>query len=180
MEQNDRISTMAVYVELMAEQEPKPETNQQLKLLVKYRHMVKNINTEHMKQQIKEELQIKILKQHKARNHERSKTRPTTLTANTLDRRGLDETDARLNQLSEVQHGTKLFSWQVGLVSGERKTSQEYQMVSSESFTQSKKRCSKLVNQKEKIEKFTKDDTNRKVLKCKKCFFHNLHLIKKK
>ena len=67
MEQNDLISTMAVYVELMAEQEPKPEIEQQLKLVVEYRHMVKNINTEHMKQQIKEELQIKILKQHEAR-----------------------------------------------------------------------------------------------------------------
>merc|ERR1712208_179139 len=77
MEQNDLMSTMAVYVELMAEQEPKPETNQQLKLVVEYRHMVKYINTEHMKQQIKEELQIKVLKQHKARNHERSKIRPT-------------------------------------------------------------------------------------------------------
>ena len=67
MEQNDLISTMAVYVELMAEQEPKPEIDQQLKLVVEYRHMVKNINTEHMKQQIKEELQIKMLKQHEAR-----------------------------------------------------------------------------------------------------------------
>merc|ERR1712208_114990 len=67
MEQNDLISTMAVYVELMAEQEPKPEMEQQLKLVVEYRHMVKNINTEHIKQQIKEELQIKILKQHEAR-----------------------------------------------------------------------------------------------------------------
>ena len=63
MEQNDLISTMAVYVELMAEQEPKPEMEQQLKLVVEYRHMVKNINTEHMKQQIKEELHIKILRE---------------------------------------------------------------------------------------------------------------------
>ena len=141
--------------------------------------MVRNINIEHIKQQIKEELQIKNVKQHKARNHARSKTRPTNLTVNTLDRRGWDKTDARLNQLSEVKHGTKLFSWQVGLkksqedqmVSGEREKSQEYQMVSSESFTQSKKRCSKLVNQKEKNEKQFKDDTNRRVLKCKKCFF---------
>ena len=45
MEQNDLISTMAVYVELMAEQEPKPEMEQQLKLVVEYRHMAKNINT---------------------------------------------------------------------------------------------------------------------------------------
>ena len=107
------------------------------------------------------------------------------MTANTLDRRGLDETDAHLNQLSEVQYGTKLFSWQVGqksqedqMVSGEREKSQEYQMVSSESFTQSKKRCSKLVNQ--KIEKqLTKDDTNRKVLKCKKCSFTTSATLKK-
>merc|ERR1712030_48421 len=99
---------MAVYVELMAEQETKHETNQQLKLVVEYRHMVKNINTGHMKQQIKEELKIKVLKQHKARNHERSKTRLTTLTANKLDKKDLDETDARL--VIEVQHG-KLFSW---------------------------------------------------------------------
>ena len=121
MEQNVLISTLAVYVELMAEQEPKPEIDQQLKMVVEYRHMVRNINTEHIKQQIKEELQIKIVKQHKARNHERSKTRPTTLTANTLK-------------------------------------SQEDQMVSIESFTQSKKRCFKLVNQ--KIEKqLTKDET---------------------
>ena len=40
MEQNDLISTMAVYVERMAEQEPKPEMEQQLKLVVEYRHMV--------------------------------------------------------------------------------------------------------------------------------------------
>ena len=57
MEQNDLISTMAVYVELMAEQEPKPEIDQQLKMVVEYRHM--------------EESQIKNVKQHKARNHER-------------------------------------------------------------------------------------------------------------
>ena len=153
----------------MAEQEPKPEMEQQLNLVVEYRHMVKNINTEHMKQQIKEELQIKILKQHEAR-YQRSKTSPT--------KKDLEETDARL-RMREVQHDTKHSSWQVGqksqedqMVSGEKEKSQEYQMVSSESFTQSKKRCSKLVNQKEKIEKqFTKDDTNRKVLKFKKCFF---------
>ena len=104
-----------------------------------------------------------------------------------LDRRGLDETDAHLNQLSEVQHGTKLFSWQVGLkksqedqmVSGEREKSQEYQMVSSESFTQSKKDALKLVTQKETIEKFTKDDTNRKVLKCTKCSFTTSAALKK-
>ena len=40
MEQNDLISTMAVYVELMAEQETKPEIDQQLKLVVEYRHML--------------------------------------------------------------------------------------------------------------------------------------------
>ena len=153
------MSTLAIYFGLMADtQEPQTEIDQQLKLVVENRHMVRNINIEHIKQQIKEELQIKNVKQHKARNHERSKTRPTNLTANTLDRRGLDETDARLNQLSEVQHGTKLFSWQVGLkksqedqmVSGERENSQEYQMVSSESFTQSKKYALKLVTQKDK------------------------------
>ena len=58
----------------------------------------------------------------------------------------MDETDARLNQLSEVQHGTKLFSWQVGL-----KKSQEDQTEQSfESFTQSKKDALKLVTQKSK------------------------------
>ena len=67
MEQKDLRRTMDVYVELMAEQEPKPEIEQQLKLVVEYRHMLRNINKEHMKQQIKEELQIKILKQHEAR-----------------------------------------------------------------------------------------------------------------
>ena len=55
MEQKELISTMAVYVELMAEQEPKPEIDQQLKLVVEYKHMVRNINIEHCKQQIKEE-----------------------------------------------------------------------------------------------------------------------------
>ena len=145
MEQNDLISTMAVYVELMAEQEPKPEMEQQLKLVVEYRHMVKNINTEHMKQQIKEELQIKILKQHEAR-YQRSKTSPT--------KKDLEETDARL-RMREVQHDTKHSSWQVGqksqedqMVSGEKEKSQEYQMVSSESFKQSKKDALKLVTQK--------------------------------
>ena len=145
MEQNDLISTMAVYVELMAEQEPKPEIEQQLKLVVEYRHMVKNINTEHMKQQIKEELQIKILKQHEAR-YQRSKTSPT--------KKELEETDARL-RMREVQHDTKHSSWQVGqksqedqMVSGEKEKSQEYQMVSSESFKQSKKDALKLVTQK--------------------------------
>ena len=63
MEKKDLRRTMDVYVELMAE--PKPEIEQQLKMVVEYRHMVRSINTEHMKQQIKEELQ------HKARNHER-------------------------------------------------------------------------------------------------------------
>ena len=95
----------------------------------------------------------------------------------------MDETDACLNQLSEVQHGTKLFSWQAGLeksqVSGERKKSQEYQMVSSESFTQSKKDALKLVTQKEKNEKFAKDDTNGKVLKCTKCSFTTSAALKK-
>ena len=58
-----------------------------------------------------------------------------------LEGRGLDtDSDARLNQLSEVQHGAKLFSWQVGL-----EKSQEDQMVSKlgESFTQSNKSGSK-------------------------------------
>merc|ERR1712208_25700 len=102
----------AVYVELMTEQEPKPEIDQKLK------------------------------------------TRPTTLTANTLDKKDLDDTDARLNRMRDVQHGTKLLSWQVGqksqenqMVSGKKENSREYQMVSSESFTQSKKRCSKIGHQ---------------------------------
>ena len=71
-----------------------------------------------------------------------------------MDKKDLDETDARL--VSEVQHG-KLFSWQVGqksqedqMVSGERENSREYQMVSSESFKQSKRDALKLVTQKEK------------------------------
>ena len=75
--------------------------------------------------------------------------------------------------MREVQHDTKHSSWQVGqksqedqMVSGEKEKSQEYQRVSSESFKQSKKDALKLVTQKEKIEKFTKDDKNRKVLKC--------------
>ena len=100
-----------------------------------------------MKEQIKEELQIKILKQHEAR-YQRSKTSPT--------KKDLEETDARL-RMREVQHGTKHSSWQVGqksqedqMVSGEKEKSQEYQMISSESFKQSKKDALKLVTQKEK------------------------------
>ena len=74
MEKKDLRRTMDVYVELMAEQEPQPEIEQQLKLVVEYRHMLRNINKEHMKQQIKEELQIKILKQHEDRKHHEEHT----------------------------------------------------------------------------------------------------------
>ena len=55
---------MDLYVELMATQ---PEIEQQLKLIVEYRHMLRNINKKHMEKQIKVELQTKILKQHKDR-----------------------------------------------------------------------------------------------------------------
>ena len=59
MEQNVLMSTLARYIRLMADtQEPKPEIDQQLKLVVEYRHMVRNINIEHINKQIKEELQI--------------------------------------------------------------------------------------------------------------------------
>ena len=54
-------------------------------------------------------------------------------------------------------------------------------MVSSESFKQSKKDALNLVTQKEKIEKFTKDDKNRKVLKCSftECNFTTSATLKK-
>ena len=88
--------------------------------------------------------------------------------------------------MREVQHDTKHSSWQVGqksqedqMVSGEKEKSQEYQRVSSESFKQSKKDALKLVTQKEKIEKFTKYDTNGKVLKCTKCSFTTSAALKK-
>ena len=55
---------MDIYVELMATQ---PEMEQQLNLIVEYRHMLRNINKKHMEKQIKVELQNKILKQHKDR-----------------------------------------------------------------------------------------------------------------
>ena len=77
------------------------------------------------------------------------------------------ESEACFNQFSEVQHSnTELFSWHVGL-----KKSQEDPIVFQlgDSITKSKKRCSKLVNQKGKIEKqLPKDDTNGTVLQCKK------------
>merc|ERR1711888_408308 len=86
MEQNVLMSTLARYIGLMADtQEPQLEIYQQLNLVVEYRHMVRNINIEHIKQQIKDELQIKNVQQHKARNHAESKTRLTNLTANMLD-----------------------------------------------------------------------------------------------
>ena len=70
MEQNVLISTLDIYLGLMADtQEPKPEIDQQLKLVVEYRHMVRNINMKHIKQQIKEELQINNVQQHKARQN---------------------------------------------------------------------------------------------------------------
>ena len=85
MEQNVLMSTLARYIGLMADtQEPQTEIDQQLKLVVEYRHMVRNINIEHIKQQIKEELQIKNVQQHQAKIHVRSKTRSTNLTANML------------------------------------------------------------------------------------------------
>ena len=59
-------------------------------------------------------------------------------------------------------------SWKVGL-----KKSQEDPLVfqQGESFTQSRKMCSKMINQKEKNEKLqlTNDDIKGKVLHCKKC-----------
>ena len=53
---------MDIYVEMMATQ---PEMEQQLNLIIEYRHMLRNINKKHMEKQIKVELQNKILKQHK-------------------------------------------------------------------------------------------------------------------
>ena len=77
-----------------------------------------------------------------------------------LDGRGFGE--------KNESYETKCDSWQVGL-----KKSPEDPIVfqQGESFTQSKKMCSKLVNPKGKIEKLQlpKDDTNGKVLHCKKC-----------
>ena len=64
MKKEDLRRAMDLYVELMATQ---PEIEQQLKLIVEYRHMLRNINKKHMEQQIKVELQTKILKQHKDR-----------------------------------------------------------------------------------------------------------------
>ena len=55
---------MDIYVEMMATQ---PEMEQQLNLIIEYRHMLRNINKKHMEKQIKVELQNKILKQHKDR-----------------------------------------------------------------------------------------------------------------
>ena len=40
-------------------QEPQTEIDQQLKLVVEYRNMVRNIKIEHINKQIKEELKIK-------------------------------------------------------------------------------------------------------------------------
>ena len=57
MEMKDLRGAMDLYVELMATQ---PEMEQQLKLIVEYRHMLRNINKKHMEQQIKVELQTKI------------------------------------------------------------------------------------------------------------------------
>ena len=125
MEQDVHMSTLARYIGLMADtQEPQTEIDQQLKLVVEYRHMVRNINIEHIKQQIKEELQIKNVQQHQARDHGRSKPRSANLTANMLDGRGLDtESEARFNQFIEVQHrNTELFSWHVGLKKSQKRS----------------------------------------------------------
>merc|ERR1711947_24718 len=90
MEKKDLRKTMDVYAEL----------------IVEYRHMLRNINKEHMKQQIKEELQIKILKQHEDRYH-KSRIIPKT------DPRALDKADAHF---SEEQQGTRqVGNWQVRL-----------------------------------------------------------------
>ena len=73
MEQNVHMSTLARYIGLMADtQEPQTEIDQQWKLVVEYRNMVRNINVEHTNKQIKEELQIKNVQQHKAGDHVRS------------------------------------------------------------------------------------------------------------
>ena len=61
MEMKDLRGAMDLYVELMATQ---PEMEQQLKLIVEYKHMLRNINMEYI-ELIKVELQTKIFKQHK-------------------------------------------------------------------------------------------------------------------
>ena len=63
MEMKDLRGAMDLYVELIATQ---PKMEQQLKLIVEYRHMLRNINMEYI-ELIKVELQTKIFKQHKDR-----------------------------------------------------------------------------------------------------------------
>ena len=119
--------------------ESQSEINQQFKLVNDYRKLVENIKVKHINtfKQIEEELQIKNVQQHQAKIHVRSKTRSTNLTANMLDGRGFGE--------KTESHETKCDSWQVGL----KKSSEDPIVVQQdESFTQSQKKCSKLVNPK--------------------------------
>ena len=127
MEKKDLRRAMDLYVELMATQ---PEIEQQLKLIVEYRHMLRNINKKHMEQQIKVELQTKILKQHK----DRYKSRITPK----IDPRDLDKTGAHFR---EEQQGAKQVEQAVAPLKtcSQGQHGNGYNKLSSESFAQSKK-----------------------------------------
>ena len=152
---------MDLYAELVA---TKPEIEQQLKLIVEYRQMLRNINKKHMEKQIKVELQTKILKQHK----DRYKSRIDLSEAPPKIDPDLDKTGAHFR---EEQQGTKQVDGQIRL--------EEEHKLSSESFEQSKKDALNLVTP--KIEKFTKDDKNRQGLKCSftGCYFTTSATLKK-
>ena len=79
------MNTWTRYIRLMADtQEPQTEINQQLKLVVDYRNLVRNIKVKHINtfKQIEEELQPKNVQQHQTEIHVRSKLRSTNLTTN--------------------------------------------------------------------------------------------------
>ena len=132
-----------------------PEIEQQLKLIVEYKHMLRNINMEYM-DLIKVELQTKIFKQHK------DKSRITPM----INPRDSDMTGS---QFREQQHdGDKQMDNLVPLKFGSLgQPGNSY--ISSESFKQSSKKDALLVTP--KIKNLKKDD--KKGLKCSisGCYF---------
>ena len=141
MKLKDLRGAMDLYAELMVTQ---PEMEQQLKLIVEYKHMLRNINMEYI-ELIKVELQTKIFKQHK----DKSRITPR------IDPRDSDMTGS---QFREQQHdGAKQMDNLVPL-----KLGSQGQHTSSESFKQSSKKDALLVTP--KITNLKKDD--KKGLKC--------------
>ena len=160
------------YIWLVANtKEPQTEINQQFKLVNDYRKLVENIKVKHSNtfKQIEDELQPKNVQQHQNEIHVRSKLRSTNLTANGSFNVPVENSQGMLNgrgfSKKTQSHEIKCDSWQVGL-----KKSPEDPLVfqQGESFTQSRKMCSKLINPKGKIEKlFTNDDIKVKCFNAK-------------